>query len=145
MDSEIKQRLIRVIGLGGYGAAAICFLFGLYVYLAGYEYIPGVPWRAHRDGIPLMFWGVGLFIVTAAALYVIDGRTPITREMQAKLLSPSTPYWKFALLAVGAAAVSFVISDGSRGLLHEASFWLFLLGVTFAVLFAVMAVVVKRR
>jgi hypothetical protein len=115
MDSEIKQRLVRVIGWGGYSAGVIVFLFGLCLYVAGSASIFGERWDDVRDGLPLMLWGVGLLVATALALYVLTGRTPINRETPAKLLSPSIPYWKphwkFALLAVGAAAVGFAIAS----------------------------------
>lgn len=145
MDSEIKQRLIGVIGWGGYGAGVIVFLFGLCLYLAGSARLFGVRWDDMRDGLPLMLWGVGLLVATALALYVLDGRTPITRETPAKLLSPSTPYWRFALLALGAAAVGSAIVYNNRGTTNDFGAWLVLLSVPFAVLFAIMAVVVKRR
>jgi len=145
MDSEIKQRLIGVIGWGGYCAAAVCFFLGATIYLNGNLRAFGERWDDVRHGLPLMFWGVGLFIVTAAALYVIDGRTPVSRETPAKLLSPSTPYWKFALLALAVAPVGFAIAELGARQNVEIGVSLMLLGVLFAVLFAVMAVVVKRR
>jgi len=151
MDSEIKQRLVRVIGWSGYSASVIVFLFGLCVYMAGSARFVGERWDDMRDGLPLMLWGVGFLVATTLALYVLDGRLPITRETPAKLLSPSIPYWKFALLAVGAAAVGFAIANSygrysGRGVLFdEAGVLLVVLGVPLAVLFAVMAVVVKRR
>ena len=147
MDSAIKQRLIRVIGWGGYCAAVICFLFGLYLYVAVYAYIFGERWD-ESDGVQLMLWGVGLFVVTAAVLYVLDGRTPFTGIKLPPLSSPSFPHAKFAWLAGGAAAVGFALfafTDPGRSKFPETGFWLVLFGVPLAVLFIVMALVVKRR
>ena len=154
MDSEIIQRLVRVIYWGGYGAAVFCFGLGFLNYLAGYTYFFGERLEDMRDGAPLMWWGVGLFVATAVALYILEGRTPITRDTPAKLLSPAIPYSKLVWAPIAVVVFGFGLllpkltsgdPDSSTRTIDEVGVWFVILGVLFVIIFGVMVLIVNRK